>query len=288
MGSDPTADLPLCLRNLLDTLVRENGLTSWQIFGQNKGVMVKIRFGECQNGGQVAMDSGTNMVQYSKRSPSQMRRNARKAEERRITRQQAKEMVKDKSEIEMPRDDMSEPMIAPSDIISPIKVDPDSSVLPERQSPLVCGSPSTNGETYNGSNVGQAEPHNITTVQCDHPKPVCESTPGKTDTVNDTGSDSDDDEDSGKNLSFPHFRYCEVKPKNRKCSYCGAYKGRFAKVIMECPKDGRKICIRCAGENHLRHKKYLVECKSNFVNDADGYWTIEADGECKWTWNSLK
>ena len=68
--------------------------------------------------------------------------------------------------------------------------------------------------------------------------------PERTDIANYTGSDSDDEEDSVDNLSFPHFRYCDVKPKNRKCSYCGAYKGRFAKVIMECSKDGRKLLVK--------------------------------------------
>ena len=83
--------------------------------------------------------------------------------------------------------------------------------------------------------------------------------------------DSPDDEncDYGHNQSLPDCRYLIMKPVDRRCSYCGAYKGSAGKKIMECTRDGRKLCVRCYPNNHLRHRRYMIECDNNYVNDGD-------------------
>ena len=83
-------------------------------------------------------------------------------------------------------------------------------------------------------------------------------------------SDSDDCE-FGKNLSLPLTCYHKLKPDDRRCSYCGAYKGLSAKTIMECMKDGRKLCQRCIPKHHKRHSKYFRECTTKYVFDGDMY-----------------
>ncbi len=98
--------------------------------------------------------------------------------------------------------------------------------------------------------------------------------------ISDQGSDSggevssgcsiDSDQcEFGPNLSLTMFRYQFMRPVDRRCTYCGAYKGKPAKSIMECTRDSRKICLRCYPECHRRHRKYFKECLTNYVNDGD-------------------
>ncbi len=89
--------------------------------------------------------------------------------------------------------------------------------------------------------------------------------------------DSDADEDSGEeecdsdecefgpNLSLPGFNY--MYRCDRRCTYCGAYKGIAGKTIMECSKDGRKICARCYPNTYKGHRKYFKECTTGYVKE---------------------
>ncbi len=45
-GSTPASELPKSLSNILDVLMKENGLQSWQIFSQKRGVSLRLKFGE--------------------------------------------------------------------------------------------------------------------------------------------------------------------------------------------------------------------------------------------------
>ncbi len=70
-----------------------------------------------------------------------------------------------------------------------------------------------------------------------------------------------------------------MKPMNRRCTYCGAYKGKPAKTIMECTRDGRKIYLRCYPNCHHRHRKYFKDCLTNYDGDCDLIMnsTVKAD-----------
>ncbi len=48
----------------------------------------------------------------------------------------------------------------------------------------------------------------------------------------------------GPNLSLPMFRYRFMRPVDRRCKYCSAYKGNSAQTIMECTRDDKHICLR--------------------------------------------
>ncbi len=49
-GSTLASELPKSLSNILDVLMKENGLQSWQVFRQKRGVSLRLKFGETQNG----------------------------------------------------------------------------------------------------------------------------------------------------------------------------------------------------------------------------------------------
>ncbi len=126
-GSTPASELPKSLNNILDVLMKENGLQSWQIFSQKRGVSLILKFGETQNGGQ-SIKCGNNKTAYSKKSPSQTRSDEKRSQERRITRQQARiANKKDVSEIEVenPRGEFKDIINSPSHNYawSPIPVD---------------------------------------------------------------------------------------------------------------------------------------------------------------------
>ena len=65
--------LPCVLKNLLDTLIRQNGLVSWQIYGKDQWTQVSLRFGMSDIAGEA-----TNM-KYKKVSPSQQKRDIQRA-----------------------------------------------------------------------------------------------------------------------------------------------------------------------------------------------------------------
>ena len=63
---------------------------------------VKIRFGQAQHGGQTSRTE-VSKVAYSKKSPCQLRRDERKATERRITRSRTQNVTEEDNDIEKPR-----------------------------------------------------------------------------------------------------------------------------------------------------------------------------------------
>ncbi len=74
--------------------------------------------------------------------------------------------------------------------------------------------------------------------------------------TSDCSNDSDQCE-FGPNLSLLLFRYQFMRPVDRRCTYCGAYKGKPAKTILECTRDGRNLCPRCYPDCYRRHRKYF-------------------------------
>ena len=69
--------LPYVLKTLLDTLITENGLVSWQIYGKDQWTQVSLRFGITD----IASEA-TN-IKYKKVSPSQQKRDLQRAQENR-------------------------------------------------------------------------------------------------------------------------------------------------------------------------------------------------------------
>ncbi len=111
-GQLPASGLPKTLLDMLGVLLKENGLKSWQIYSEKYGLSVKLRFGQPQNGGQATGVDSNNKVSYAKKSPSQVRRDNKKATERRKTRSAAKQMAE--NDIEVPRYEATEAMMSPS------------------------------------------------------------------------------------------------------------------------------------------------------------------------------
>ncbi len=288
-GYKPDDELPKTLRDILDMLLRNNGLQSWQIYSHKKGLSLRLKFGEANNGGQPVIQTGSNSrICYSKKSPSQLKRDERKAQDRRVTRQQARAAEQNDKSIEIPRGEDRDSMISPSAShisCSPIPVD--IAQAPDIFSPLSLASLTDfEGQAVGGLVDMHQVPPNTTQPQSADQAKQC-STPMdgfardsvgaavKSDTDNDLGEDDSDEEaneddcEYGANLSMPEFRYIYLNPVDRRCTYCGAYKGSAGKVIMECTKDGRKVCARCYPAAHKRHRKYFVECTNNYVDDGE-------------------
>ena len=100
-------------------LLEGNGLKSWQIFSEQKGVTIKLRFGESQHGGTPGSE-GT--VKYAKKAPSQVRRDTKRAEDfRRVTRSKS---MKDKplDSTEIPRSNFDSSNNAADILDSPASV----------------------------------------------------------------------------------------------------------------------------------------------------------------------
>lgn len=291
-GTIPASDLPKSLRNILDVLIRDNGLVSWQIYSQKNGVSVRIKFGQTQDGGQC-ITSGNNRACYSKKSPSQMRRDDKKAQERRITRQQTRNFKEsDHSNIEQPRCD-SKNIADPSTVNGPCSpVTP----LPERSHTVSMSQSRSSLPVDRSADKSISDIAHSTMSHSQSAEPVKCSTPANVvckqaaaiveehvNTELDGASEEEseyedsyykyeidsDDCEFGPDYSLPRFRYVFLKPVDRRCTYCGTYKGKHSKTIMECKKDGRKICLRCIDKCHRRHRRHFVECTTNYVHDGD-------------------
>ena len=71
----PAMELPKTLVKLLDTLLTENGLTSWQIFEEkSSNIIVKIRFGNGHPGPTADKQPSETIASYRRKSPSQIKR----------------------------------------------------------------------------------------------------------------------------------------------------------------------------------------------------------------------
>lgn len=270
--------------------MRENGLQSWQMYSQKRGVTLRLKFNEAQNGGHsLRTDSDTNRIAFCKKSPSQIKRDNKKATERRQTRQQSRALQKkDESEIEHPRGEqhksMTSPLLCVCSPVLPVVDISDSSHAGHKSSLNDHNGQSEVGHSMERlSSKAQTADHTGMDLLCS--TPVSLKGAAKTETVTDdadsTDTETDEDEhqrgfsmdsnmcEFGHNLSLPIFRYQYMRPRDRRCTYCGVYKGRYSKVIYECEKDGRKICLRCYPDTHRRHRKYFKECTTNYVNDGD-------------------
>lgn len=93
-GVLPAGGIPKNLKNILDMLVVNNDLRSWQVYSEPTGVTLKIRFDEAKNGGQATQST---KVSYIKKPPAQVRRDIKRNNnfERRQTRSQTKFEVED-------------------------------------------------------------------------------------------------------------------------------------------------------------------------------------------------
>ena len=288
-GLLPASDFPVTLLNILDVLQRENGLQSWQVFSEKFGVSVKLRFGQAQHGGQTSRTE-VSKVAYSKKSPCQLRRDDRKATERRITRSRTQNVTEEDNDIEKPRGASIDTMK------SPIPIQACSPVLPE-----ACVSATTPGQSsplsesfMSDQSSKQAPVKKSMDLDLDQQfednqhetikSAVQSSTPQvnvgltraadadiKTPSTDSDKSDSDSEEDEfGANLSMSYekyYKYRGPRPTGRSCSYCGIIKGKHGKVIMQCdfPGCGRKMCQLCVVNKHSRHKKYLSECTTGYI-----------------------
>ena len=99
--------MPKSLINILDTLLDNNGIRSWQIYSEKVGVTLKIRFNECNStGGQkptTDLFEGQPKVNYTKKTPSRQRRDSKRATSGRILRSMKQD--NNISDIEKPRRD---------------------------------------------------------------------------------------------------------------------------------------------------------------------------------------
>ena len=71
----PVTELPKTLVNLMGTLLKENGLLSWQIFDEkSSNIVVKIRFGNGHCGPTTDGQSTETVAAYRRKPPSQVKR----------------------------------------------------------------------------------------------------------------------------------------------------------------------------------------------------------------------
>ncbi len=100
MPASDNKELPKCLKDLLATLMENNTLRSWQIYGEKVGVTLKIRFGGHNNGSQDEPGNGTKVC-FTKKSPARMKRDNQRIQEKRVTRSKSKELAAEN--VELPR-----------------------------------------------------------------------------------------------------------------------------------------------------------------------------------------
>ncbi len=275
-GHSPACGIPISLQNMLDVLMDQNGLKSWQIYSEKFGVTVKLRFGQPENGGQVhesETNSSVKKVSYTKKSPSQLKRDQQKACERRITRSKGKDKSKiEENDCELPRNDNSESITSPitSHAFSPIHV---HETTPEQPS-LLIESHISDHDTSGNQHTPDMKPVDPDLGQDISADCMQQSTPLEglkvlpvegTDTSEDDTSDSDDELGANASLELKYHKYYQnnPRPKDRRCSYCGNRYGYDAKNMRQCtyPGCGRKLCEKCFGaKRHFRHKKRLILC----------------------------
>ncbi len=102
MPASASRDLPKCLEDLLNTLIENNNLRSWQIYGEKYGVTLKIRFGVPENGHQTNDNNVLERQSFSKKAPSRMKRDADRMQIKKVTPSESSSNDKN-DEIEIPR-----------------------------------------------------------------------------------------------------------------------------------------------------------------------------------------
>ncbi len=100
-GHIPTGGFPKSLWNILNVLFEHNDLRSWQIYSEQKGLTVKLRFDDAQNGGQTMYE---DKVSFVRKPPAQVRRDMKRSDEyKRQTRSQTKKGTTHQESPEIPR-----------------------------------------------------------------------------------------------------------------------------------------------------------------------------------------
>ena len=288
-GYRPASELPKSLWSIMSVLMKENGLRSWQVYSEKVGVSIRIRFGQPENGGQAPMSEGSKIC-FNRKSPSQIKRDERKATERRMTRSRANMKGDVAAEnCEMPRsndyDSRNSPII--SEPYSPL---PLPAHTPEQPSLLTESSMNGHNPTGQGTPVSSSADHDLVqgnvyktcnrtktnaehdldSIQCSTPQ---EGLNGASVHEDSDESASDTEDEYGANISmelrYNNYYRNNPKPIDRRCSYCGTKYGSTARIIRQCdyPQCGRKVCQTCFKKKHLRHLKYMSE---NFDVEENG------------------
>lgn len=243
----PAAELPVNLRAMLDTLMEQNSLTSWQIFGNKSNVTIKINFKQ-QDGSQ----NNSDFVSYAKKPPSKISRDKRKISDfntKRVTRSQKKE-INNMDEPENMRN-----YVAPqsevcgfSDCISPVIVDKSHTDLNSTPASIHV-SPVNRSHA---SVTAHVDTPDVSRLQLSSNK-----SPGGSD-----HSDIDFDSDIGEaDPTLPNVNCVDVR-----CTYGGGCYASVTKDAMyrcqvpACNEGGyvTDVCASCKKRGgHIGHSKYL-------------------------------
>ena len=252
-GPKPAEGFPKALWNMLNVLLDENGLRSWQIYSDNQGVSVRMRFNTGENGGQNGQVTSGQKVTFSKKSPSQNRRDEKRVQERRITRQ----MARNDDEVEKPRTcDTGYIDTGSHALFSPASVDSSISGQMNDLDPFKCGhSPVPVNDQTSSTGVMKQDLDLSDTVykQSDH----AESADHMCHEEGPTGPATQDTSDAGSegsesDLSLPVEEYHDPRPREAKCSYCGK---TFSVSVCKYEECGRKVCVYCSF-NYKRHRRH--------------------------------
>ena len=265
-GTKPAEGLPKTLWNMLSILLEENGLRSWQVYSDNQGVSVRMRFYNGENG---QVTSGQK-VSFSKKTPSQSRRDTKRSQEKRITRQMARNGNGD--EVEKPRaDNTGDNESGGHALFSPASVDSSTYGQMNDLDPFNCGhSPiPVNNQACNTGVVIQipdlpdtVDKQSARSKSADHNCDLSQSDedttqPGTTvQGITDADAGDSDESDDECDLSLSPDRYKDPRPTALKCSYCGKDYCIYVCAYENC---GRKICVYCMCNyrRHCRHQSYF-------------------------------
>ena len=258
----PASDLPLNLRTLLDSIVDNNMLRSWQVYSEKDGLTVKLRFNSMGEAPQGENENGTNIA-YVKKSPSQQRRDTNRAQNKRtmITRSQKSQV---NTSVERPREDIYVspviPIESPMSVASSGHLDPNIPVFMPQSTP----EPGQCDSQVALNQVGYGSPstdNNTDTCKDYHSKVTLSA-----DTTITADSESEsDDEELEKSLACCDHR-CSYGPCHSKLHVEDA---SFTDDLIVCtyPDCGGIICSKCkmkgAHKSHSRwfqvmtHKEYV-------------------------------
>ncbi len=257
----PVSDLPHNLRIMLDTIVDNNMLRSWQVYSEKDGLTVKLRFNSVTEAQQGESDKeSVAQVSYVKKSPCQQRRDTNRAQQRRTVTTRSQKLQTVDTPIERPRNmyvnsaSQGSPIESPISVASVCDLDPST---PEFFMPPGSGQCDSQVAL---NQVGHASSNTDINTHMDYGNKVILSA----DSTITADSESDDDE-LEKTLSCLDWR----------CSY-GPYKHSksdeelFIDNLLECtyPDCGGIICNHCKLKGaHKSHNRYLkVMTHEEFIN----------------------
>ncbi len=253
----PASDLPLNLRMLLDNIVDNNKLRSWQVYSEKDGMTVKLRFNSTTEVQQGEAQMGTvDHISYVKKSPSQQRRDNSRAQQHgtMTTRSQKARNDAGSSSIERPRAMKDISVSADPPIQSPMSVasdfDPDPSTpefMPQStpQSLGRCDSQVALNQVGHGSTDRNINTHmEYTTTQ--------ETV--SADSISSLVDSESDDDELEKTLSCTDYR-CSYGPcRTSKCDLS------LTDDLLECtyPDCFGILCVNCKLKGgHKSHTRWL-------------------------------